>query len=268
MRIPSSTRLWGAHNVSLNLVSFQALKLRWVLEDLKSISGKVLDIGCGGGGMAKAMKRLQPDLEVWGLDNDRESIEWAKKNPEGVKFVLGDARKMKLPGKFNAVCMFDVLEHFEEPEEVLGQVRKVLGEKGLFHLFIPLEKQPGTLYWLILNKLNWEAKKRQAGHLKKYDLKEVKKLLEDNGFKVEKVRFSNHYIFQAVDLFFHLVWEWFPSSKPRVSVETYLAMEKNPWRKLGLGFIKDVVALLFYLESTILQNVPGGGVSVTAAKKT
>jgi SAM-dependent methyltransferase len=162
--------------------------------------------------------------------------------------------------------MFDVLEHFDRPEQALGQVRKILKKGGLFHLFIPLERQPFTLYWLILHKLDWDAKERQAGHRRKYDLEGVVQLLEDSGFEVKRVRFSNHFVFQAVDLFFHLVWEWFPTVKPSVSVETYLSQERNPLRRIIFGLIKNVIALLFYLESWLLQRVPGGGVSVTAIK--
>ena len=40
------------------------LKLRYLLAELRSVHGKVLDLGCGAGAVAKAVKRARPDLDV------------------------------------------------------------------------------------------------------------------------------------------------------------------------------------------------------------
>ena len=49
-------KIWGAPKVRLKPTYMQALKLRYCLQDLESVSGRVLDIGCGAGNMPKAIK--------------------------------------------------------------------------------------------------------------------------------------------------------------------------------------------------------------------
>src|SRR4029077_20857417 len=57
---------WGAAAVRPKPWYMNGLKLRYLLDDLSNIHGRVLDVGCGGGSVAKAVKRERPDLEVFG----------------------------------------------------------------------------------------------------------------------------------------------------------------------------------------------------------
>jgi 16S rRNA G1207 methylase RsmC len=50
------------------------LKLRYLLSDLRAVRGKVLDVGCGAGSVAKAVKRERPDLELFGCDPSDPSV--------------------------------------------------------------------------------------------------------------------------------------------------------------------------------------------------
>ncbi|NIN64977.1 MAG: methyltransferase domain-containing protein, partial [Anaerolineae bacterium] len=112
------------------------------LEDLAATRGRVLDVGCGGGNMPKAIRHYRPDLEVWGTDLSMRSLRAGLSEPDGVRF--GAARGERLPfsnGAFDAVTMFDVLEHLKEPDAALREVHRVLRPGGLFHLFLPLENQ-------------------------------------------------------------------------------------------------------------------------------
>ncbi|NIN65623.1 MAG: methyltransferase, partial [Anaerolineae bacterium] len=48
--------------------------------------GQVLEVGCGAGGMARAIKARRPDLDVYGCDISRTAIGMAQRNPGGVTF--------------------------------------------------------------------------------------------------------------------------------------------------------------------------------------
>lgn len=260
------TKLWGAHEVTLSPFSFQSLKLKWCLRGLADVSGKLLDIGCGAGGLTKAIKREKPDLAVYGIDKDRQSIKRARLEAGGVKFKLGDAYNLPFPKSFfDGVCMFDVLEHLENPKLALREVRKALKPGGTFHFFVPLEKQPTSLYWIFLHKLGWKIKKRQSGHLNLYSYKSLSSLLRKHKLKIKKFHFSNHIFFQVVDLVYYGVWDLF-GIRPGSSVETYLAQGSNSVLRFFLGVIKNILIPIFWVESLFLQRVPGGGVSITAVK--
>ena len=47
-------RIWGYHAVDLSPRSINALRLKYFLVDLASVKGRILEVGCGGGSMAKA----------------------------------------------------------------------------------------------------------------------------------------------------------------------------------------------------------------------
>src|SRR5438128_12513225 len=75
---------WGAAPLRPKPWFMNGLKLRYLLEDLAPVRGRVLDVGCGAGSVAKAVKRERPDLEVFGCDASRSAIAAAGASPAGV----------------------------------------------------------------------------------------------------------------------------------------------------------------------------------------
>src|SRR5205807_9342268 len=65
------------------------LKLRYLLEDLARVQGRVLDVGCGAGSAAKAVKRERPDLDVLACDVSRSALDAASASAGGVGFPAG-----------------------------------------------------------------------------------------------------------------------------------------------------------------------------------
>jgi ubiquinone/menaquinone biosynthesis C-methylase UbiE len=251
MSFDYSGTMWAPEKVRLAPYYLQALKLRWCLKDLTGVKGRVLDLGCGIGGVPKAIKHYRPDLEVIGCDISKKAISYARKNPEGVEFILADA--CKLPFKKDslaAVVSFDVLEHLENIEAALSEVFRVLKPKGLFHNFIPLEDQIGTFYWL-LSKLGWNSK-TWVGHVHVYNAKKIVLLLEKNGFKVMDKKYGYHWLFQLLHLLHYGSW---------------VLLKKRPVGEKSFSKLKMVVAPLVNLESLLLVKVPGGGVSLKMIKK-
>ena len=243
----------------------QGLKLVYALEDLDKIHGRVADLGCGAGNMAKALKRHRADLEVFGVDISKRAISEARKNPGGVKFRLGSLEKLPFKeGSLDAVTMFDVLEHVSDPQRALGEVRRVLKKGGIFHLFLPLDKQPGTLYHL-LYKIGWQPKNKHTGHIVVFSDKEALELFKKSGLKLIKKRFSFHYFFSIFDILFFTFLELFDISAP-ASIEGMIEEKKNnPLVFLFNLFYRAIVAL-GNLESKVLSIIPGGGGHYLLAK--
>ena len=79
--------------------------------------------------------------------------------------------------EFNAICMFDVLEHIEDDNLALKNVNKSLTQKGKLVLTVP------SHMWL------WNRDDAIAGHKRRYTNKQLLKKLEDNGFVILKARY-------------------------------------------------------------------------------
>ena len=141
---------WGASELRPRPWFMNGLKLRYLLDDLAPVRGRVLDVGCGAGSVAKAVKRERPDLEVLACDVSRSAIAAASESAEGVDFRLATAERLPFAdGELDFVWIFDVLEHVDDPERVLREVARVLKPGGGFHIVLPLEGQPRTLYRLV-----------------------------------------------------------------------------------------------------------------------
>src|SRR5450759_5104265 len=114
-----------------------------------------------GSAVAKAVKRERPDLQVFGCDLSRSALEAATAEPGGVVFKLATAEGLPFgDGELDFVWIFDVLEHVDSPEKVLTEVARVLRPGGRFHIVLPLEGQPRTLYTLLGCGTRWTAKVR------------------------------------------------------------------------------------------------------------
>lgn len=253
------TKTWGASPVFLSPKYLQYLKLKYALEDLKEVSGKVLDVGCGGGNMAKAIKFYRPNFQVFASDINPGAIKKAEKRKGEVNFLVADACDLPFEKEtFVAVTMFDLLEHIKEPEKAVTEAFRVLKPGGVFILFVPLEGQPLTLYWL-MSLLGWGGKEKHTGHLQKFNLDSLKKIIEKEGFGISKTRFSFHCLGQLLDIAFDL----FLAERLETGLEEYLEKKGNIFWKFG----KNVLVTLANLESQILSRVPAGGVQLTCLKK-
>src|SRR5256712_12983786 len=157
---------WGSAPLRPRPWFMNGLKLRYLLSDLAKVRGRGLDVGCGAGSVAKAVKRERPDLEVLGCDVSRSALALAQASPEGVDFRIAEAETLPFAdGEFDFVWIFDVLEHVEKPERVLREVARVLKPGGGFNIVLPLEVISVTRSRLIACGTRWTAKVRHGGHI-------------------------------------------------------------------------------------------------------
>ena len=55
---------------------------------------RILEIGCGPGALAQALKRWYPQSEIVGIDRDTAFIEYARAHVSDVCFLEGDATQL------------------------------------------------------------------------------------------------------------------------------------------------------------------------------
>jgi SAM-dependent methyltransferase len=232
------------------------LKLRYLLNDLKPIHGRVLDIGCGAGSVAKAVKRERPDLEVLGCDVSRSALAVAEASPEGVEFRVAPAEQLPFgDGEFDFVWIFDVLEHVEKPELVLREVARVLKPGGGFHIVLPLEGQPRTLYRLVGCGTRWTAKVRHGGHIQIFSAERFSGLAAFCGVPVTATRWSYHFLLQALDIAYFTWLDW--RGPVSGSVED-MAASRGGILGAALKATTATVACLAWAEARALRALAGG----------
>ena len=111
---------------------FPAIKT--IARDSLADSGKILDLCCGTGQLAKVL--TEKGYQVTGIDGSRGMLRYARENAPGAKFIAGDARTFRLPPEYSAVfSTFDSLNHvmtLKELEKIFGRVLACLIKGGIF----------------------------------------------------------------------------------------------------------------------------------------
>src|SRR5438132_386474 len=96
------------------------------------VSGRrVLDAGCGTAYGSEILARAGAS-EVVGVDADPAAVKEARASTTGVTLEVGDARDLPHPDRsFDVAVCFEVIEHVDDPETILDELRRVLGGDGL-----------------------------------------------------------------------------------------------------------------------------------------
>lgn len=255
---------WGAAQLMPRPWYMNGLKLRYLLSDLRGVRGKVLDVGCGAGSVAKAVKRQRPDLAVFGCDVSQSALAIASTSAEGVDFRPATAERLPFDdGEFDFVWIFDVLEHVEIPEQVLREVARVLRPGGGFHIVLPLEDQPWTLYRLVGCGTRWTAKVRHGGHIQLFSAERFRSIASACGLPVVRSRWSYHALLQVLDLVYFSWLDW--RGPVSGSVEDMSASRRGV---IGASMraAARVVATLAWGEARMLRALPGGCGHFTCAR--
>jgi len=257
---------WGTASIRPRPWYMNGLKLRYLLEDLAPVHGRVLDVGCGAGQVAKAVKRERPDLAVSACDVSRAAIAAASASPEGVDFRLALAERLPYDdAEFDFVWIFDVLEHVEGPEAVLREMARVLKPGGGFHMVLPLEGQPRTLYRLVGCGTRWTAKVRHAGHLQIFSADRFRVMAAACGLPVTRTRWSYHATLQVLDLMYFTWLDW--RGPVSGSVEDMSAARGGVTGRVMRG-VSRAVAATAWGEARLLRGLPGGCGHFTCARTT
>lgn len=154
------------HRAKRNLVSF------FLDKNFPKKDGLILDVGCGTG---KNLEAFSSYGQVQGIDNSPEAISFCKKR--GFQAVGADIEKMPFKsGSFTAITALDVLEHVDD-QTALREINRVLRKKGVVIITVP------AFNWL------WSKWDEVLFHKRRYTKKSLEKVLQQNGFKVEKISY-------------------------------------------------------------------------------
>src|SRR4051812_44159454 len=87
---------------------------------------RVLDLGCGSGGVGRSLLQRGKASEVYGVEIFQAAASEAEKTYKQVH--VGDIEEMELPYNhfFDVIVCGDVLEHLKNPDKVVGRARSWL----------------------------------------------------------------------------------------------------------------------------------------------
>jgi len=98
-------------------------------------SGAVLDLGCSSGAFLESMKG--EDWRLYGIEMSEENATAAQAR-SGAQVFVGDIPDAPfLPGSFDLITCFDVLEHVYDPRLVMTKVSEWLKPGGIFYVLVP-----------------------------------------------------------------------------------------------------------------------------------
>lgn len=137
---------------------------------------RILDVGCGTGANLLLLSNYG-DAE--GVDVSEDALSFCRERGlEKVRLGAGE----ELPyedGAFDLVTAFDVVEHMDDDLAGLKEMRRVLRPGGRVLLFVP------TFMFL------WGLQDEVSNHRRRYRLPELRRVLEQAGFEVERTTYAN-----------------------------------------------------------------------------
>ena len=162
--------------------------------------GKALDIGCAYGPFLHAMK---DKYNCYGIDISEDAVEYVKKEL-GIKAIAGDFSssdftpdfasdfytkdKEEKNTKFDIITMWYVIEHFQNPKEVIEKIKKLINKAGIIAFSTPNLSGISGRY----NK-NKFLESSPADHYTIWNISSAKHILSKFGFKVVKIRSTGHH---------------------------------------------------------------------------
>jgi SAM-dependent methyltransferase len=172
------------------------LKARWLVEQLPAAADPlVLDYGAGEGKHLHLVRSVKPQARLVGVD--------IRAAHTAVDFEFHQvAPNASLPfaaGSYDLVISCDVLEHVEDIEQSLDEIRRVLRSGGSFIGFVPAEGGPGAHALFRLLDPNIYRDTKDHGHA--YTRRELLDLFSTR-FRIVRLAYSYHLIGATLDAAF------------------------------------------------------------------
>jgi len=121
----------------------------WIKNEIPNQQSIILDYGCGFGQILNSLKDASY-TEVYGVDIEKNAIDYCKSNNLNVKSLDLDNLVNPFEFKFDIVILSHIIEHISKDKiiETLGIIKeKFLVENGKFLVAVPNAQSNTECYW-------------------------------------------------------------------------------------------------------------------------
>lgn len=117
--------------VSQYLERLRMNAIRW------QVIGDILDIGCGYGSVVRTF--APPRENYLGIEHNPMVVQWLNKQYPDYAFLVLDTDTDPLPAqrKFDTILLIAVLEHLDQPEQLIASLPQLLKPEGKVVLTTP-----------------------------------------------------------------------------------------------------------------------------------
>ena len=202
---------------------------------------RILDVGCGTGANLLMLSKYG-DAE--GVDVSEDALAFCRERGlENVK--LGAAEELPYDdGTFDLVTALDVVEHLDDDLAGLREMRRVLRPGGRVLLFVP------TFMFL------WGLQDDVSNHRRRYRMPELRRVLEQAGFEVERTTYANITFFMPI-----------LAMRKLMRLTGIKAESEN---NINVSALNGLLARMLGAESLVLRymNIPFGVSGLCVARNT
>jgi SAM-dependent methyltransferase len=192
---------------------------------------RILDVGCGTGANLLMLSKYG---EAEGVDVSEDALAFCRERGLD-KVRLGAGEKLPYEdGTFDLVTALDVVEHMDDDLAGLREMRRVLRPGGRVLLFVP------TFMFL------WGLQDEVSNHRRRYRLPELRQVLEEAGFEIERTTYANITFFLPILIMRKLM--------------RLTGIKTDSENSINVTALNGVLGRLFGAESWILKrmNLPFG----------
>lgn len=224
-----------------------------IIEAVKIYSNNEIffDVGGGNGYVAKGLAEnniksvlIEPGLEgaLNAKERGLENVICSTFEDAGIK-----------PDSCKSIGLFDVVEHIEDDRQFLRSIYRILSDNGFVYITVPA-------YQLL-----WSKEDDDAGHFKRYTIKQICSTLKDSGFEIEYATYIFSILPVPVFLFRTIPGLLRFNKKPS---ELDKHKQEHSQRK---GILASILNKVWSTELSYIKQkkkIPFGGSCFVIAKKT
>lgn len=204
------------------------------------------EVGCGTGYVLAELARM--GFRVTGLDMHKEGLAYAGQRVPSAYVVTGTLDQFRPKKLFDAVGMFDVLEHIPNDTQALRECSRLIGKNGMLYITVPARPE----LWSVYDDI--------SGHKRRYTKSLLIEVLTSAGFRVRHVSYFG--FFQYIP---HLIMKRFILSG--TSKDIMPVLKKVIWQPPGMinWLLEQSFALDMFLSRFI--QLPFGTSLIVSAQK-
>jgi len=163
-----------------------------MLQFIPNNAKRILEVGCAQGNFSAQL--INDGIEIWAIEPNKESAKVAAEKLFKVLVGTVEEKISEIPDNyFNVIIMNDVIEHLLEPWDDIQKLKSKLNEDGVFVSSIPNVRYAKNLFNMLF-KRDWkytDDRILDITHFRFFTKKSTRRLFEENGYSVQKIKGVN-----------------------------------------------------------------------------